>query len=229
MRGRRPGLPPYVSYAAFRRFVDSLTQGIPSRIDRSVLGWLSPAGQAQLILALRFLGLTGDKGAPMENLEDLVAAQGPLRQKLLRETVTVAYRPVLGGLNLQKATSGQLEDQFKKAGASGVTLRKCIAFFVTAMDDSGIVHSRYTAKRHAGRPIGARSVKNDAAGQEREESAGAKEPGRPLTERRSEDPALVALIERFPAFDATWSDDVKAKWFEAFQGLLELRRSGRQS
>src|SRR4051812_29914613 len=100
---RRPGLPPYVSYAAFRRFVDSLKQGIPSRIDRTVLGWLSPAGQAQLTLALRFLGLTGDKGAPTEKLEDLAAAQGPLRQKLLRETVTVAYRHVLGGLNLQKA------------------------------------------------------------------------------------------------------------------------------
>jgi len=225
---RRQGLPPYVSYAAFRRFVESLKQGIPSRIDRTVLGWLSPAGQAQLVLALRFLGLTEDQGAPTEKLEDLAAAQGPLRQKLLRETVTSAYRHVLGGLNLQKATSGQLEDQFKKAGASGVTLRKCVAFFVTAMDDSGIGHSRYTAKRHAGRPIGARSARNEVAGSEREQTAGIKEPDRPVAELRREDPRIVALAERLPVFDPTWSDDVKTKWFEAFQSLLDLQRSERK-
>ncbi len=228
MSARRLGLPPYVSYAAFRRFIDSLKQGIPSRIDRSVVGWLSPAGQAQLILALRFLGLTGQNGDPTEKLEDMAVAQGPLRQKLLRETVTGAYRHLLGGLNLQKATRSQLEERFKKAGASGVTLRKCIAFFVGAMDDSGIAHSQYTAKRHAGRPIGARSARNKAAGREREESAGINELDRPVAEPGREDPRIVALVERLPVFDPTWSDDVKAKWFEAFQGLLDLQRSERK-
>lgn len=227
-RGRALALPPYVSYATFRRFLDSLKQALPSRIDRSVLGWFSPAAQAQLLLALRFLGLTGEKGQATERLEDLAAAQGPLRQKLLRETVAGAYRQVVGGLNLQSATNGQLEEQFRKTGASGVTLRKCVAFFVSAMDDAGIAHSPYTAKRRAGRPIGARSAKSEAGNNEAEKSSTTNPPNDYTAGPRTDDISMVVLINKFPAFDQGWSDEVKTKWFEAFQYLAQLQRPDRK-
>jgi hypothetical protein len=29
------------------------------------------------------------------------------------------------------------------------------------------------------------------------------------------------VLEKFPTFDPTWSDDIKLKWFEAFDALLK--------
>ena len=40
--------------------------------------------------------------------------------------------------------------------------------------------------------------------------------GKPLTSWHS------ALLAKFPAFDPSWPDNVKAKWFETFEKLREI-------
>jgi len=30
------------------------------------------------------------------------------------------------------------------------------------------------------------------------------------------------LLEKFPTFDPTWPDEIKAKWFEGYERLLGL-------
>ena len=55
---RKNPIPPYVAYRTFRNFLVQLEkQGLPGRIDRSVLSHKSGTVQSQLLLALEFLGL----------------------------------------------------------------------------------------------------------------------------------------------------------------------------
>lgn len=221
-RYKPKGLPPYVSYSTFIRFLESLRQGVPSRIDRSVLGWVGPAARAQLLLAIRFLGLTEETGNTKERLEDIASATGPLRQKLLRETIERAYRGVLADLNLEHASSDQLQEQFKRTGASGVTLRKCTAFFRAAIEDAGIPHSQYAGKRKPGRPTGSKSTKAPVGSKA---GHGGLDP-RP-TPFQNHDAALELMAGKLPAFDPSWNNETKQAWFETFRRLLDLQSSAK--
>ena len=42
---------------------------------------------------------------------------------------------------------------------SEVTVRKCIAFFVSLLDQAGVSRSPYVVRRRRGRPVGARGPK----------------------------------------------------------------------
>src|SRR5438128_10488002 len=90
-----PAVPPYVPYRTFRNFIDSLKQGIPARIDRSVMSSMSGALQSQLTGALRYLGLITVSGQPTSYLPTLVNSEGPDRAKLLRAIIAKSY-PFLG-------------------------------------------------------------------------------------------------------------------------------------
>ena len=46
-------LPPYLGFGTLQNFLDSLRQGIPSRIDRSIMHSLGGTVQKQLLHALR--------------------------------------------------------------------------------------------------------------------------------------------------------------------------------
>ena len=64
-RAKSSGTPPYTSYRTFKTFIEDLhEQGVPSRIDRSVLTRFSGVIGSRLLHALRFLGLIEDDGRP---------------------------------------------------------------------------------------------------------------------------------------------------------------------
>src|SRR6516164_10608265 len=76
-RARSSGTPPYTSYRTFKTFIEDLHEhGVPSRVDRSVLTRFSGVVGAQLMHALRFLGLIEDDGRPTQRLNELVNAHG---------------------------------------------------------------------------------------------------------------------------------------------------------
>src|SRR5215216_5318179 len=80
--------PPYLPYKTFDTFIDSLRQGMPSRIDRSLMRSMSGGQQSSLIKALWFLGLVKDTGAPTSPLTRLVLSEGPERREALRDILT---------------------------------------------------------------------------------------------------------------------------------------------
>lgn len=133
-------LPPYVSYRTFLNFVASQRQGMPGRIDRTLMSNLSGAIQSQLFGTLRYLNLINQQDIPQTIFEKLAKAEGAEQQEVLREVLQSSY-PFLfdtEGFNLANATPGQFEEQFRKAGASGDTIRKCTAFFLAAAKDAEI-------------------------------------------------------------------------------------------
>jgi hypothetical protein len=144
--------PPYISYRTFSNFLNELhARGLPSRIDRSVMAHKSGTIQSQLLLTLNYLGLLRRSGQPTQQLKQLIESQDQQRQEVLRGILKTAYEFVFSSdIGLQTATSDQVEELFQKTGASGETVRRCIAFFLAAAKDSGIPISGYI-KPHKGK------------------------------------------------------------------------------
>jgi len=213
-------LPPYVSYRTFINFLDGLQQTMPARIDRSYWGdRLSGSTGTQLVSALRFLDLIDINGFPTVKLRQLVATRGSQRTDLLKQITHESYSFFfLSQVDPQAATYSQLEEAFHDNYqiASDVA-RKCIKFFIGLASDGGMKLSPFVTKK-------TRNVRPPAA---------VKKPSRAVDKKTgTEIPQQTALIpngmgldklliDKFPGFDPAWPDEVKLKWFSAFDELLK--------
>jgi hypothetical protein len=217
----RKRLPPYVSYRTFRNFIDVLQQRMPSRIDRSYLApTLSGSTITQLMASLRFLGLIDDYDRPSNRLKPIVAAKGEQRAQLLREMTDEAFSFVLGGsFDPQSATYAQLEELFHdRYQVTGDLSRKCIKFFIALATDAGITLSPFITKRfrtaHAG--SGTKAITKRTSSRTNRNLM--------IPQNVEEIPVQTSwdrmLLTKFPTFDPNWSDEVKLKWFSAFDELL---------
>jgi len=216
-------VPPYLAYATFLNFVNTLRAkgGVPGRIDRSVLVQFSGAVQAQLLAALRYLGMIGSDGIPTEKLEQLVSLDGENRARLWREIMQQAYPYIFdGAFSLQSATSRQIEERFGEV-ASGDSVRKCVSFFLSAAKDAGFPMSPFIKPVKAKRNGGGKSRRQVA---ERSTPPVHPHPA-PALQQAGEEVRNGSwkqmLLAKFPNFDPAWPDDVKTKWFEAFDKLMK--------
>ncbi|MEE9614696.1 MAG: DUF5343 domain-containing protein [Thermodesulfobacteriota bacterium] len=214
----KTGVPPYIPYKTFRNFIGSLQQGVPSRIDRSLMGTMSGGLQQQLLAALKYLRLITEKGGSTEQLTRLVKSEGAERQKNLTEILQSSF-PFLfrKEFDLENATAHQLEDEFKNVGAGGGTIRKCVKFFIEAAKDAHIAISPYILKAKHGTKNSV--VKSKPKKRKTFKRTPESEPSPPEQSKQVEWPQL--LLSKFPSFDPDWSDEVKAKWFDAFDQLMK--------
>jgi hypothetical protein len=205
-------IPPYVPYRTFLTFLDSLRGGMPSHVDKSVLTSMSGAVQSWLKTSLRAMGLIDRAGVPQERLCALVTAEGQDRNRLLREIFESTYGFLSKDVDLQSTTPARLEAAFVAAGASGDTVRKAVAFMLSLARDAGIELSPHLSKPGA-----------------------LPRPGRPPARKRAggEGTGLVPdhwvdrLVQKFPEFDPAWPDELKAKWFDGFDRLVDARKRAR--
>ena len=218
----RKHLPPYVSYRTFHNFIERLQQRIPSRIDRSYWGdILSGSTGTQLMAALRFLRLIDTNGKPTALLEPLVMSRGEPRAKLLRELTANAYDFVVRGpLDLESATYSQLGEIFNNVfQMTDDVSRKCVKFFIAMSGDAGMPLSPFITRRtratHA--TAGTKKQVKKAAGRTNRNAL--------VPQATEEIPDNISwhsmLLSKFPDFDPAWSDDIKIKWFLAFDELLK--------
>ena len=218
----RKSLPPYVSYRTFRNFIDELQLGIPSRIDRSYWGdrWSGSNG-TQLMTALRFLGLIDSDGIPQARLRQLVSARGTQRSEILRQIAHTAFSFLVErSLDPQVATYAQLDEAFYDTyQVTGDVARKCIKFFINLESDAGIILSPFIVKKsktiHAD-SVRKRTIKRESAGTNRNSVTSLAADSIPAQTTWYE-----MVLAKFPTFDPTWSDEIKLKWFEAFDALLK--------
>jgi hypothetical protein len=219
-------VPPYVPYRSFRNYIDSLKQGIPSRIDRSVMPSMSGALQGQLTATLRYLKLVTAAGHPTSTLPQLVNSEGAERAKVLRGLLFVAY-PFLvqtERFDLMGATPRMMEEQFARAGASGGTIDKCINFFLAAAKDAELTlspHLKTGRGNRTPRPR-QRSRSTDLPVNDEAQGSVSANEGGDLTWSQM-------LLSKFPSFDPSWPDEVKVKWFEGFHRLMRQGPEGKQS
>lgn len=215
-------VPPYVPYRTFLTFTEGLRQGVPGRIDRSLMKSMSGIMQNQLLAALRYLQLIDAKGNTAEALSRIAASEGPDRKLALKGVLESAYRSVLNDLNLSTATSLQLNEKFKDAGASGDTVRRCVAFFLAGAKDSGLTVSPHIVASPTLRKAESKPKRDRSSGK----SKGSSQQSEPEQQRTTQLGWTQMLLSKFPSFDPTWPDDVKNKWFDAFDRLMSYGENG---
>ncbi len=215
-------LPPYLSYKTFATFIEGLKVGMPARIDRSVMKTLSGANQSWLMGALRYLKLISDDGIPTDRLRQLANSEGADRQKRLQEVARSAYAFLFrDGFHLQTVTPRQLDEAFGNAGPRGDTIRRCVTFFVALAKDAGLPlspHIQKATRASRATPRRRRINGTPAQGTDIQEQPTKTDAAKPLTE---------LLLDKFPAFDPAWPDEVKTKWFTAFGDLMERTKQKR--
>ena len=218
----RKHLPPYVSYRTFYNFIERLQQHMPSRIDRSYWGdLLSGSTGTQLMAALRFLNLIDINGKPTAVLKPLVDARGESRTRLLNVLTNDAFDFVCqSSLDLESATYAQLQEVFHHTfQLTDDVSRKCVKFFIAMAKDAEIPLSPFILKRTRATysTMGTKTGSKKVAGRT---SRNAVVP-QPQDEIPKSSSWHSMLLSKFPNFDPSWSDELKMKWFAAFDELLK--------
>lgn len=118
----------YVPFKTFLTAIESLQQGVPSNINRTVFPSFSGLMISQVLGTFRFLGLIDQNGTPTEDLHKLVEDE-PNRKTLLRKIIGRSYVP-LAIHNLTKIDLRSLQTAFNDYDVTGATLKKAITFFL---------------------------------------------------------------------------------------------------
>lgn len=236
--GSKKPVPPYIAYRTLSNFLEGFKRELPQRIDKTLMKSMAGGLQSQVIVALEYLGLT-EAGVTTEIMHRLVKSEGEKRKEIWKQILTEKYSFISeGGCDLTRATEGQLQECFARAGASGDTARKSYAFFVRAAKDAGLELSSYILKpgkqqRAAGGKPRRKPLPPVQNGQE--DTLGGKSkppvvdrPSDPKPEFSSEDRFLLdKLISKLPEFDPKWEPEIKAEWLKAFRELRgDLKATG---
>ncbi len=213
-------LPPYVSYRSLWNFLDRLHDAIPARIDRSYWGdKFSGSTGTQLMSALKYLGLIDDEGIPTALLRDLVAARDFQRDEIMARIVRNSYGFFLdGAVDYKTATYSQFEDLLQSNyRVNSDVARKCIKFFIDMANDARIPLSPFVVKKTR-KPRASTGMKRTRTKIEHSAETVTADNNTTVPNGTSMD---KLLINKFPDFEPSWPDEIKVKWFAAFDELIK--------
>jgi Family of unknown function (DUF5343) len=204
--GAEKWTPPYVSWATLNNTIERMVkeQSYPEQVDRSYLSNLPGGAQSELITAMKSLGLTDENTRPTVVLKQLVN-QPDVRPAIFREILDEHFQ---GPLSLSKhATQLQLEEEFRKYGVQGSTLRKAVRFFLAAAKYAEIELSKNfrppRAERTARKP---RSPGNAETPHQPVEP--------PHAPHRNLHPFIQGLFEELPDAGEVFPPDKQETWLE---------------
>lgn len=185
--------PAYVSFGAFVSFINKLREtGVPSRIDRSLLGNQSGSLISALLAALRSFDLVDEAQRPTQMMRDLVVAPDEQRKGVYKQLFEQGYGALLADqdFHLETATTAQLAQKFRELGMGGSTIAKCIGFFLNLAKAADVKVSPHLKAPAAPRPMGRKTQKTSAK-KDVETDADATAAAEPSAEGDDED------VERF--------------------------------
>lgn len=217
--------PAYAPYATLISSLDGLKKnGIPStgKIDKTLFDNYAGSVRTQLLGAYRFFGLTDANNLVQPKLPELVNADQEGRKRLLKGLIEQKYARIIG-LDLSTISQGQLDEAFRGFDISGSTLVRAERFFIKACVELGIPISKRISEKGSKNATTPRAPKSrgrassSAKLHEKADHINGKPSHRSLTwEDR--------LLQKFPAFDPKWPDELKAKWFEGFERFMAARK-----
>ena len=212
-------IPPYVAFKTFQTFLEFLSDGMPSRIDRSIwLNRFSGSNGTQLMTAIKFFELVDSDGIPSEDFINLASKDVLLQKKILRKILYKFYSHIFE-LDLENATKSQFREAFRQFGTKEGVLVKCESFFIQAAKFSDItLSSHILARRH----------NNKSTIVEKSKSSIKSNSSNILTKKNSieKNTNIVKIIlDKYPEFDPSWSPDVQKAWIESLTKLYESLNS----
>lgn len=227
--------PAYTPWRTFQSFINSLRETrVPTQVNRSLMNNLSYSTQAQLLAALRFLELIDSNGTPLPSLSRLVDAKEEEQAAVIKELIERRYNFVFSSLDLGRVTTEEMERQFQQEGITGSTVSRAVAFFLGAAEAAGFVLSPHIKKRTSSargnaprqRRANRKRVRTESTGT----GAGASPPpaGVPATPPAGPLTIEEQLLDKFPALDHTWGEELKKLWFQDFKELMGMVK-GRSS
>lgn len=212
--------PPYVAYSTFLTLLKELKDnGLPPQLDKSVLKRFAFGVQGQLKMGLRSLGmLDGDKPTP--RLKAFVDAYDTDAFPVLLLDVLKEVYPYVFVLDLKTATPTMFADSFKASGAKGEdALRKCRTFFTHAAKQAGVEFGPRLA--NASIPRSSNGPRRKARAPKAKDDGGATNVEQQQPRTSGSDAILSQLLGKFPDFDPSWPDEIKAKWFAGFDQFMK--------
>jgi hypothetical protein len=229
---KKKAAPPYVAYKTLKNFLERFKQGLPSRIDRGLMGSMSGAAQSQVTTAMRYLGMISENGIPTPYLREYVSGQEEERKAALFKMLMGAY-PFLfdtdhdvngSAFHISTATSQLLRETMEaNTSATGETLGRCIAFVKEAAQDAGFKVSPYITQKKSRSTAGKKR-----ASQKREEKPTEKPTEAPVHHVNvSPLPAqssllLSGLFQRLPKPGTKWGKEERERWVQTLQNVLLL-------
>jgi hypothetical protein len=135
----------YVGWTTFKTHIlDGLTQGgLPTSINRSVWPGQSGGVQAQLLAAVKFLGLVDDKGKPTKTLHDLTVEDESTRKQVLAAVLRARYAAIFT-LDVERTNLQELTETMASTyNVGGDTKEKAVRFFLSAAQYAEIQLSKY--------------------------------------------------------------------------------------
>lgn len=142
---------------------------------------------------------------------------------VLRQITTDAYVFILGkDFDAQKATHDQMEELLhRNFRLTDDVARKCIKFFVSMAQESGVKVSPFILKNYRNSNSSIIIKKSSKKSSIRTKlNATTPVPSDEVPKRVPSGELLSDLLAKFPALDPSWSDEVKLKWFDAFFEML---------
>lgn len=141
-KSEKPLCPPTVSYKSFTSFLNQLREHgtIPTRVDKTLMPKASGSQSSATLATLKYLELIDEAGKPSKKFESVVLANDDGRKPMLAELLKQSYAFIFTDeeFDLEKASSGEMTEKFRKLDLSGSTVTKTIAFFLAAAKDAGI-------------------------------------------------------------------------------------------
>lgn len=137
--------PAYVPWRTFLTAIETLEQGLPPRIDKSVFPTFAGSTQTEVLQAFKFLGLIDADSQTTPALSRLVEDKEQ-RPDAVRDIVLSSYRVVFDQ-DPTRMTPAQLDAIFRELGVSGATLLKATRFFLKAADFAGISVSSHLTRK----------------------------------------------------------------------------------
>lgn len=218
-------------------FVKTDLDPLPDRLDSSVWRTTPFSGSTRSAIqgALLFFGLTDPQGKTDRRLEMLARAPNEeVKRQLLAALFDERYGPLLEGIDLPRATRGQIKSAFQRAGSGTETSEKAVSFFVSFGSEAGKeLHPALFGRNHGTRTRRKTAVnRKDGDGQaekieelpKREVSS---ENSLPINENNviRQDgihPAILGVLEALPKDGQQWTNAEREKLKVAFGSLLDL-------
>ncbi len=189
---------------------------MPTRLDRTFWGErLSGAYGFQMMGSLRFLDLIDHNNRPRPELEQM-AQDRERRRDIIGTRLMKSYGNALQGLDLERASLGELQEHFGVYHIEGETLRKALAFFIHAAEYCGIPLSPYitkgtrTVKRADATRKRPRPVKKPAIEPQYESFP---EPPRPPSDLH---PCIQGLLADLVQLGHRWTRETRERWVSTF-------------
>lgn len=211
-------------------------KGLPTPITVDVLAraGVSDSLLARTLQALSTLDLIDSEGRPTAALEEMRLAPEAEFLTRMGQWLSSTYADALQFVNPATDDEGAVRDAFRKYNPVGQQGRM-VTLFMGLFRRAGIAPDKTptggAAKRKKSntingkpqKPLAKPAVSGGTLGKDSGGDNGKPDPSSDgaTNQDNSKPEYMAALLDKFPTFDPSWPDDIKAKWFDGFQVFMK--------